>query len=216
MQGQCEERDPDTHQNQRKVCWWQTVHTVWVPSSPGHSPSTIDISSWSQPKVTISLSTNRQLTHIICLPLGLMWTGLMPPCPQGPHCLCEHAYSHTHTECYTWKSSQPDLRLLSFRGLPTDRSMTSCTCLLIQALWLYWVPTFRRCLCSWLSIYALVLESLLGISGAGCFTLVGMTHAGRNKHTLVISTGRRLGWMFPSGFLWILLHASFSFVALSV
>lgn len=72
----------------------------------------------------------RQLVHVIHLQLGLMCTGLMPLCLQGPPCLYGRIHPHTHTGCHTGKSSQADPRLSSFRRLPTD-----ITCHLDQ-----WLP----------------------------------------------------------------------------
>lgn len=122
MEDQCEERDPRnvyTPESEKGVLVTNATHSVGAIIAQPFSIYN-SISSWSQPMVTTSHITNRQLVHIICFQLGLMWTEPMPPCPQNPPCLCKHAYLHTHNESYTWKSSQPDPRLLSFRGLPTD------------------------------------------------------------------------------------------------
>lgn len=166
----------------RKVCWWQSLHTGWVPPLPGSFSSTTDIiSSWSQPKVKMPHSTSASLlTWYTAVRPDAIWTHtfLVHTALPGFVGMLIHSIilGAVESPC-RFKTSV--IQKASYRWHMPLRSMVFYTFLLMQMLWLSWVTPLTGCLCAHT---ALNICPAPGVSDGHLrywmFILVGLTHAG--------------------------------------
>lgn len=179
MQDQCDEMGPE------KLIYTRIKRKGVLVTNTTHNVSTIIIfpfSIYNRHQQLIPAQGHhipkqyRKLAHVIHLQL-----------PTRPSLFCGHAHSYTHTECCTGKSSQADPRLPSytegfllighaiqingFLYLSVNESTMAMLCAYFQRMLV--CHSSQHIPWSW--------SLLMGISGTGCFTLVFMTHAGRNK-----------------------------------